>query len=423
MYDILNVYLENGLRVIIHRIPHVRTMSCGIWIRQGSKHEDEKTNGLSHLIEHLMINIENTNNPSFQKNIADVSSEGVVYNASTTKEHTSFYFNGLSRTLEKCLKSLSSMVIGNKTFSHDLIENEKKVVVQEAISFYSSFNQIIERSSQSLWGNSDVGRIIVGDIENVKSAKKEDLEKIIQETYTPENSTLVVIGGVDYQKTLDIIEENFAHWEDNETRQYKEIVDSDPGIYFNSTNNGKNSVLSVCFRTPSYMDSNRNNLDIMSKIIGDSSLESRLVQEIRMKRGLAYNIGSFASLYENRGTLGFTAVCAHESVNEVIKIMIDEFVKVKEKGFTDDEINRAKRILETRRLLDLDNVASQLKFLGKCVSYGQMFSLEQEIRNIQRLNKEKIHMTVQDILREENMGLAAIGNFKIDDAVQLLKFS
>ena len=157
MYDILSVYLENGLRVVMHRIPHSRTMACGVWIKQGSKYETDEQNGLSHLIEHLMINIENDNNPRFRKLINEVSSEGIVYNAGTTKETTSYYFTGLSNMLEKSIETLSAIVVDNSKFTDELIENEKKVVTQETISFYSSFNQIKERTSQSLWGNIDVG--------------------------------------------------------------------------------------------------------------------------------------------------------------------------------------------------------------------------------------------------------------------------
>jgi len=423
MYDILNVYLENGLRVVMHKIPHIRTMACGVWIKQGSKHENDENNGLSHLVEHLMINIENDSNPRFKNLINEVSSEGIVYNAGTTKETTSYFFTGLSNMLEKCIETLSTIVIDNKTFSNKLIENEKKVVSQETISFYSSFNQIIERTSQALWGNVGVGRIIVGNIDNINHAKVNDLENIIKNSYTPENATLVVVGGIDYQKTLDIIEENFSRWKDTETRNYKEIVDSEPGIYFNTGGGGKSTVISIGFRAPSYMDIERPNIDIISKILGDTSLESRLVQEVRMKKGLAYNIGAFTNFYENRGTLGFTAVCSSESVNEVVKIMMDEFHKVKTKGFTEKEINRVKKVLETRTLLDLDDLTSQLKFLGKCSSNGQLFSLEQEIRNINKINSESLHKTVQEMFAEEKMGLAAIGNCDIDNVISLLKFN
>ena len=420
MYDILSVYLENGLRVVMHKVPHVRTMACGIWVGQGSKHESDETNGLSHLIEHLMINIDNSNNSTFQKLINEITSEGIVYNAGTTKETTSYFFTGLSNMLEKCLQTLASIVIDNKGFTKELIENEKKVVTQETISFYSSFNQIKERMSQALWGNVGIGRIIVGSLENIKGAKPEDLENIIENSYTPGNSTLVVVGGIDYQKTLDLIEEYFSRWEDTTTRPYKEIVDSEPGIYFNSGGSGKSTAVSIGFRCPSFMDKERLNIELIANMLGSVSLESRLVQEIRMKRGLAYNIGAFTSFYETRGTLGFTAVCENNAVSEVVKIMVAEFGKAKTEGFTVKELSRAKKVLETRTLLELDDISAQLRFLGRCASSEKLFSLEQEIRTIKKVSNESVEKTLQDIFVESNLGFAAIGNCNVDEVISLL---
>lgn len=128
MYDILSVYLENGLRVVIHKIAYLKTVSCGIWVKQGSKHEGEENNGLSHLVEHLMINIDNTYNKKFQRLISEATLDGIIYNAGTTKETTFYYFTGLKKNLKKCIELLGSIVIENKTFPIDLVENEKKVV-------------------------------------------------------------------------------------------------------------------------------------------------------------------------------------------------------------------------------------------------------------------------------------------------------
>ncbi|MDF2522271.1 MAG: insulinase family protein [Clostridia bacterium] len=423
MYDILNVYLENGLRVVMHRIPNARTIACGVWVRQGSKHEDEASSGLSHLLEHLMINTDNNMNSKLQQLMGEVTSEGVLYNAGTTKESTSFFFTGLSDSLGNCIKTLASIVIDNNTFAHGLVENEKKVVTQEAISFYSSFNQIKERVSQALWGDIGVGKIIVGNIENIKKAEICSLEKIVQESYTPENSVIVVIGEINYQDTLKLIEDNFSRWEDRKTRQYNEVVDSEPGIYFNKGSGGKSTVISIGFRTPGYMSKNRVYIDVVAKILGDTSLESRMAKEIRVKRGLAYNLGAFASFYENRGTFAFTSVCAKESVEEVIKVAIEEFNKAKYEGFTQAEMDRAKRVLKTSRLLELGDITSQLKFIGKFVSYGHLYSLEQELRNIEKVELEMLNKAAEDIIKEMNLSLAVIGECDIDTLVPHLKIS
>lgn len=423
MYDILNVYLENGLRVVMHKIPNSKTASCGVWVKQGSKHENEITNGLSHLLEHLLINQDNHLNPRFQELIFDVANEGVTYNAGTTKESTSFYFTGLSETLDKSLGTLASILIDNKAFDVDLIENEKKVVAQEAVSFYSSFNQIKERVSQALWGDIGVGKIIVGSIDNVKKAQNEDLKAIIDEAYTPENSVLVVIGDINYEDTLKTIEQLFSRWEDKNTRVYNEVVESEPGIYYNGGSGGKSTVISVGFRTPGYMTKDRVYIDVISKILGDSGLESRLAKEVRMKRGLAYNLGSFANFYENRGSFAFTAVCAKESVEELVKVVVDEFNNAKLHGFDLQEMQRAKKSLKTNRLLELGNLTSQLKFLGKCASYGHLYSLEQELRNIDKVDCDVLNSVVKELFKEECLSLAVIGECDLDSVMPLLKIN
>jgi predicted Zn-dependent peptidase len=195
-------------------------MSCGVWVKQGSKHENENTSGLSHLVEHLMVNNASENN--YYRNIIDeITSYGVVYNAGTTKETTSYYFTGLSNMLDKCISALATIIIDNRNFKLENLENEKKVVIQEATSFYSSFNQIKERTSQAIWGDVGVGKIIVGDIEKVKSSRIEQLQNIINSSYTPENSCIVVVGDIDYTKTLSMIEESFSRWSDHETSHYE----------------------------------------------------------------------------------------------------------------------------------------------------------------------------------------------------------
>lgn len=421
MYDILNVYLENGLRIIIHKIPYAKTVACGVWVKQGSKHEDDKSNGLSHLIEHLIINVNNNNNPRFQKLIRELNDEGVVHNAGTTKENTNFYFTGLTKNLEKCIAVLAEMVISNREFSEELIENEKNVVIQETISFYSSFNQIRERISQALFGNIGVGRTIVGVIDNIKNANKSQINEIFNNSYTPENSTIVIIGGVEYDQTLSLVEKYFSIWEDKYTRDYCEIVNSEPGIFYNQIEGGQSSVISIGFRSCAFNSKDRTKTNLLAKIIGEPGFESRLVKEIRTKRGLAYNLGAFTNSYENRGALGFTVVCGHNKVSEVIKIISEEIILIKNEGLNDEEVNRAKKILETRTLLELDDLVSQLKFLGKCTSYNHLFSLEQEVRNINKITKDELNSLASELFVNEKLGFAGIGNFSIDETVELLK--
>lgn len=419
MYEMLNVYLENGLKVIMHKIPNTGIVSCGMWIRQGSKYENDNNNGISHLLEHLMLSPSSTNNKRYRELLDDISFNGVVYNGVTTKESTAYYFTGLSKMLDKCLEALKNIVIYNSDFNIENIDKEKNVVVQEAISYYSSYNQILERTNQALWGNMDIGRVIVGNIDNIRNATIESLKEIVDSSYTPENSILIVIGDIDYDEVLKMIEDKFSIWEDKPTRIYNEITTSDPGIYFNS-NKSKNATISIGFRIPKQHNQINSSADIISTILGNPGLESRLVKEIRSKRGLAYSVNSFTLFYENKGTIGFNIVCENKSVDEIVKVTLNEILKIRESGPEEEEIVRAKNILETKAILSMNDITNHIKYLGKHECTNKVFSLENEIRRIKKCTNNEMKKMMYEVFHQDNMSFAGIGNFDIDSIVESL---
>ena len=417
MYDVLNAYLENGLKIILHKIPDVKTISCGLWIKQGSSYETDENNGFSHLAVHLLLNAQNVENDHYKKLISEITDNGVVYNAATTKEYTCFHFTGLARTLEKCILALSHIAMNNRIFDLENYEKEKKVVLQEATSFYSSFQQIKERTSQALWGNMGTGKIIMGDMQNIRDAKMDQVRKLVEASYVPENSSLVVIGNIEYGFTLEIIEKIFAGWKDNPRKIEEEAVDSAPGIYINK-GNGMSSVLSIGFRSLGYDDHRRLATEMMVRILGGGGLQSRIVNEIRVKRGLAYTVGGFASVYRKRGTLGFTVVCNKDKSIEAAKAMSNVLTEARDIGFSDAEVEREKKVMETNLLLSVDNITEHLRYIGKCGSMNTDFFIENEIRAIKNIQKADVNKAAKELLVETNMGFAAIG---VEDTDMLLE--
>lgn len=420
MYQLTNLYLENGLKVVLHRIPTSKTIACGVWVKQGSRYENDETSGLSHLLEHLIVT---SNNGEESHNMIDcLEDHGIVYNATTTKEYTSYYLSGVSDTLEICIETLSELLTTYKPVSEEVFENEKKIVIREAIGYYGAFKQISERSTQALWGNNDVGRIIVGDINVLQKVSQDTIKDLYHTSYTPENATLVAVGGFEVDEIVAYIEKYFSIWKDTPSSRKTYLVNKEPGMYVNTKSGGENAMLSICFKLPEFAHSYRNTIEVISLVLGDSGIKSRLAREIRMKRGLAYIINSFESFYEDRGILGFASVCAPQKVQEVAEIMMQEFSLARQEGFLDTEIEAAKRKLITKRLLSLENVSDHLKYLGKCAVYGTMFSVEQEIRNIKKINQDLIKEVLGTIFVDNNMACAAIGDIEIDSLVEKIRF-
>lgn len=422
MYDVLNAYLENGLKVILHKIPGVKTMACGLWIRQGSVYETDENNGLSHLVEHLLLNPKDVSNSEYRQLMERVSGEGVIYNAATTKEYTCYHFTGMESALSLCLSSLACIAKDNREFLDEYFENEKSVVIQEATSFYSSYQQIKERTSQAIWGNRGTGKIIMGDMRNITKASKEEVLGIIENAYVPENATVIVVGNIDYQKTLAMIEERFGAWVDRHSNVSEIPVENVPGVYLNK-GSGNSAVVSIGFRAPAYGAVERPAVEMVVKMLGNSGMQSRIVQEVRIKRGLSYTLGGFSSFYKNRGTLGFMSVCDKSKVTEVAKVMMDVLINAKEKGFTEEEIQREKNIMETGVLLAVDNISEHLRYIGKCSSMDKNFYIENEVRAIRSIEKEDIEQVTSEILQECNMGLATIGECDVDALLDTVSFS
>lgn len=419
MYGVLNAYLKNGMKVMLHYIPGVQTMACGLWVRQGSSFETDQTNGLSHFAEHLLLNPDNVDNPIYKSLIEKVASEGVIYNAATTKEYTCFHFTGLSRTLQLCLSCLAEIAKNNRAYILDNFQKEKSVVLQEATTFYSSFQQIKERTSQAIWGDSGTGKIIMGNMNHISNATPENIEQLVNAAYVPENASLIVIGNINYEETLKMIEEKFSDWKDIFASSEERPVEKEPGIYINS-GYGVSTVFSIGFRTPEYGAEERPCIDMMTRILGNSGMQSRIVQELRVKRGLSYNLGGFSSFYKSRGTLGFMAVCDKNRSLEAAKVMIDILHEAKEVGFTEEEIEREKRIMETSMLLAVDNITEHLRYIGKCASMDRIFYIENEIREIQKITSCEVKKAAESILREENMGLAVIGDCETEKMLEIV---
>lgn len=413
MDDVLNTYLENGLKVVFHKIPNAQIVSCGAWIRQGSKYENDADHGLSHLAEHLLLNPRNESEPDYQRIMDSVSREGVLYNAATTKEYTCFYFTGLTQTLEICLAALAQLVKNNRKFDKQFYENEKKVVLQEASVFYASIQQIKERTSQALWGNTGIGRIVVGNTAIIAEAKQEQMKQLLENAYVPENAEIVVIGDFDYAKTLCLVEEKFGDWKNVKCMTREQEVQEKPGVYLNC-GSGTNAVISLGFRGPAYHGQNRPAVDMLVRLLGNSGLQSRLVREIRMKRGLSYNLGGYSSFYEKCSTLGFMTACDKTKAVEVMKIMAEVLREAKDNGFSEEEIEREKKGMETSLLLSAGNMIEHIRLVGRCGSMNHEFLIDRELRDIRKLRKEEVENAAKEFLREDKMGLAVIGTCDFD---------
>lgn len=423
MFDVVTYYLSNGMRIMLHREKNTRIVKTGVIVNQGSMHEDDESNGISHFIEH-MIFAQYENNLEIQDYVNDLHSFGAKYNATTYKANTMYYISGLSDGVETYLRILKDLVFKPKPFDITTLKREKSVVERELVSFYSSFNQISDRSLQALFGQRGIGRIIVGKKENINNFNLEQINEKVKNTYTPENSALVVFGDIDYYEIQKHIEELFGKLDDIKTIQQRENVQQSPSIYFNPNYKGEHSIVSVCYRkiTNENQALMENVLSFLLSSLCDPTLSNRIGYQLRMGTGLSYKVGGFIKTLNEFYASGVTAVAKNIDIPDVVKIMIQNLNEVRETGFSDEELIKIKKNIIYQKLVARNDMSTQADLLLNMSMKPMIYSPENEVRIIEKLSKDDVNKCIYDLLNPDNFGLACIGNCNIDKAINEFSF-
>jgi len=412
--------LDNGLKVLLRRVPGQRTVSCGVWVNQGGKNETVKDNGISHLVEHLMFKIKSKNSlTSMTKSIEDLNFIGSKYNAVTTKDYTGYYIDGLSRDITKMLEVLSYMVTNKESVEVDDLEKEKQIVLREVEGYLTYSKQIGERVGQALWGECSFGQLVIGNPETIKNISKEMVDSLIKKAYVPENCVLVIVGGFEFGKIEKDINQLFGNWEDKVNGTRGPIIQKGKGIYINDSYGGNRSTVGIGFSTYPCTDIRSKYCEILKDVLVRPG--SRLFNELREKRGLVYSLSGFSAAFTLVGNMGLTFTANNDKIQEIVKIYMEELRYLKENGVDETTIRNIKKIKETELLYSIESTSSQLKAIGKSAIRGSLFLLEDEIRELNKVNKENLAEIINEVISADNLGLAVLGTVSVDDMLPVLE--
>lgn len=415
MFDVVTYYLSNGMRIMLHREKNTRVVKTGVIVNQGGVYETDENNGISHFIEHMMV-AQYKNNSNIQSYVNDLYSYGATYNATTYKSSTMYYISGLADGVKTYLDLLKELVFNPKEFDEETLSREKNVVERELVSFYSSFNQITDRSLQALFGKGNMGRIVLGKKENIKNFTLEEITTKVRETYTPENSALVVFGDIDYYEMEKFIEATFGELKDVKTTQYIESIQEVPNIYYNPNYKGEHSIVSVCYRKLTNEDPVliENVQSLLLCALCDPTLTKRIAYKLRMESGLSYNVGGFIKTLNNMYASGVTAVAKNKDMSNVVKTIVGDICEFREKGFSNEELLRVKKNIIYQKLASNNDMTTQAETLLHMSHKPMIYSPENEIRIIEKLELEEVNKCIYDLLDPDNFGLACIGSCDID---------
>ncbi|MGE5708173.1 MAG: M16 family metallopeptidase [Bacteroidota bacterium] len=398
--------LSNGVRVLIEDIPYVHSAAIGLWLDTGSANEGEADNGISHFIEHMLF--KGTPSRSALEIARSFEDTGGSINAFTDKENTCYYARVLAHHLPQAIDVLVDMFL-HSLFDKEELKREKRVILEEIKMYEDTPDELVyDLFSQTFWEGHPLGRAIVGTRKSVRAIDREQIEAYLESYYTPDRLVVSVVGKVEPQVVLDQLEALLGGWQ----RTGNRLVETEPAI--NATTIAKYKDIEqvhLCLGTRgvSIVDEDRFPLAFLDSILG-GGMSSTLFQEIREKRGLAYSISTYQSLYRPGGIFGVYAGTSLKNLPEVIKLVREEFERVKGGSITEEELERAREQLKGGILLSLEVPRHRMSRLARNeLYYGRLVPIEEIIEAIDRVSLDDLTRVSRLIFRDEYLTATSVG--------------
>lgn len=399
--------LKNGIPVFFDKIDEIQSVTIGIFVGTGSKHEKKDEYGVSHLLEHMMF--KGTNKRTAKELSEEIDDIGGNINAYTGKETTAYYIQLLSSRLDVGIDILSDMFL-NSTFTEENLEKEKKVVIEE-INMYEDIPEEKVHDINSIFAISgDQSNIVLGSIESVNGINREILVDYFNRKYTPDNMVISLAGNMDIKKVMDMLEDTMGKIEKKETQTNEEFpmtINSGEKILKKDTNQ-----VHLCINTKgiSYLDEDRYKYSIIFNILA-GNMSSRLFQKIREDRGLAYSIYSYMSNFKEGGLCTIYAGTTSKDYKEVIKIVLEEFDEIKQNSVTEKELERSKNQFLSSMTFGLENSRSRMSRLANSyLSYGKIKTIEKTIEEIENISCKDIKEVANKIFSKEYYSYTILGD-------------
>ena len=407
--------LPGGLRVVTEAMPGVRSATIGVWIGVGSRDEAPTLSGASHFLEHLLF--KGTPSRSAMDISVELDTVGGEVNAFTAKEYTCFHARVLDQDLPLAVDVLGDMVTASLISSED-VEAEREVILDEIAMHDDDPDDVVNNLyAEKAWGGSPLGRPIAGTVESIKALTRAQIVRYYRSRYRPENMVIAVAGNIEHATVVRQVRKAFSRSNFLSATTTKplpvrrldrarkaatgEVVVSRP---FEQVN----LVLGVTglVRT----DDRRYTLGVINAALGGGT-SSRLFQEIREHRGLAYSVFSFASHYADAGMFGVSVGCLPGKVTQVLEVVRDELRKFAEDGLTPEELERGKGQLRGGLVLTLEDSGSRMSRIAKAeLLYDELPSLDEVIRRIDAVTLEDVQVLAKELFGQPET-LAVVGPF------------
>ena len=423
--------LGNGLRLMTVPMPGVESVTVLVMVGVGSRYEEKNINGISHFLEHMAFK-GTGKRPSALAIASVIDGIGGEFNAFTSKDHTGYYIKAAKKHLSLLVDVLSDMLLHSK-FDEKEIEKEKGVIIEE-INMYEDLpmRKIGDLYENLLYGDTKLGRDIAGRKEVIKGVSRDDFMKYIDRFYGPGNTVVTVAGGIDESLGSDLkgakgltlsqlVESYLGSWKRKNVEQPQLIDDMQekPSLLVQYKDT-QQAHMSLGVRSYNLSHTSRYKLGVLTSILG-GGMSSRLFIEVREKRGLAYYVRSSNEQYTDVGNFVTQAGVDVGRIDDAIKVMLDEFQRIKEAKVEEEELDKAKEYLKGRLTLELEDSRNVASLFGTAETIENQVRTPKEIMDkVDSVTAEDIQNVAQDIFKQNTLNLAIIGPYKEEERFRKL---
>ena len=385
----------------------VRSVSIGVWLTRGSRHETADKSGIAHFVEHMLF--KGTSGRSAEDIAQAIDSIGGQLDAFTAKEYASYYIKVLDEHLPLAMDILTD-IVRNPAFSVEDIEREKKVVVEEIKMVEDTPDDLVhELFTQGFWENHPLGRPILGTRETVESFNADVLREYFQQAYTARNLIVSAVGNVEHERVRELVDQGFGSLPGDGAVLGEHAPSVVPKVLIR---NKELEQSHLCVGVSSYPQNHddRYSSYLLNTLLG-GSMSSRLFQNVREKRGLAYAVFSGLSAYRDAGSFTVYAGCANDAVGQVIDLVVEELRGVKQAPVPVAELQRAKDHLKGSLMLSLENTASRMSHLARQeIYFDRQFGLDETLQGIERVTAADVQRVAADLFRNGSLSATVLGN-------------
>lgn len=405
--------LDNGIRILSEEMPSTRSVSLGIWVENGSRHELRHQNGISHFIEHLFF--KGTEQRSAARIAEEMDAVGGVLNAFTAKEYTCYYAKVLDENLPLAIDLLTDIFL-HSVFDREEIERERSVILQEiSQSEDTPDDHVHDLFNLDFFRDHPLGRPICGAAATVRDFRREDFLRFVQERYLPGRVIVAAAGHFRHVDLVREMEKRLGKIQNSHCEIRNAELDNSPTLRSGIFQHAKPlEQVHLCLGVAGIHQTHpmRYAAYILNTILG-GGMSSRLFQEIREKRGKAYSVYSFLSAYKDVGYLGVYAGTSPEGAEEVVDLILREMRRLAAGEVGEEEIERTKSQLTGGMILGLETSDSWMSHVTKNeIYFGKDISLEDISRGIRSVSRDDIVELAGAIIRPQGMALTLLGDIE-----------